>query len=315
MKSIAEFFIVVSVMLCFTACDREGAIDKNIVAGNEGSLKQISIYCDSDLQNIVSAWIEDFNRSHSMIRVNSSDSDADLILGSENKMVNINDTGLWRVPVMREGIIPVVSVKNPYLYILEQQGLSKENLVRIFTGEQISWGEVLGTDAKEPVMVYLPESGRGCNKRWADFLEVKRESLQGERYADKDKLLQAIKRNPFTIAILNACCAYHPETNNQVDGITALSIDLNSNGQLDKKEKISKDLCELERALYLGLYPSKLCNCIFLQADEAPATEEQLIFVKWILTQGQHHVADHGYSTLRHSAALKIIHELDARAL
>jgi phosphate transport system substrate-binding protein len=124
-----------------------------------------------------------------------------------------------------------------------------------------------------------------------------------------------MNHHPNIIALLSACCAYDPETNKKVDGITSLSIDLNNNGRIDKKEEIGDSLCDIERALYLGLIPSKLCHCIFLQAAQTPVNAEQIAFIKWILTEGQKHVADHGFSIIRHSVAANSIQNLEAQII
>ncbi|MEE4256825.1 MAG: hypothetical protein V2I47_07295 [Bacteroidales bacterium] len=313
MKSLNQFFILITAFLCLNSCDRGRTTEQGAAGNGDPEYIEISIRCDSCFQKVLTAWIEDFNRSHPMIALIIADSNADFSLISEDHLIELKDTGLWNVPVMREGIIPLISARNPYLEKLQQQGISKENLVRIFTGDQISWGEVLGTDAGEQFAVYLPERGKGFNTKWANFLDINVESLQGERYAYKDSLLNAFTSNPYAIAVLNACCAFDPETNEIRGEVAPLSIDLNNDGRIDKKEHISNDLCEVERDLYLGLHPSELCHCIFLLADEMPATEEKLVFIKWILTKGQHHVADHGYSVIRHTAAKKIIEALEAR--
>jgi len=313
MKSLNQFFILITAFLCLNSCDR-GRTNEQGAAGNGNTeYKEISVRCDTCFQKVLTTWIEDFNRTHPMTAVIIADSNADFSLTSEDHLIELKDTALWHVPVMREGIIPVISARNPYLEKLKQQGISKENLVRIFTDDQISWGEVLGTDAGEQFAVYLPERGKGFNTKWANFLDINVESLQGERYAYKDTLFNAFTRNPYAIAVLNACCAFDPETNEIRGEVAPLSIDLNNDGRIDKKEHISNDLCEVERDLYLGLHPSELCHCIFLVADEMPATEEQLVFIKWILTKGQHHVADQGYSVIRNTVAEKIIEALETR--
>jgi phosphate transport system substrate-binding protein len=212
---------------------------------------------------------------------------------------------------MRDGIIPVVSENNPYLNLLELHGIDKENLKKIFTGEQISWGEVLGNDASERVSVFIPEKGKGYTKKWADFLEIDAALMQAERFRSREALLDSLNQNPYIIAVLNACCAYDPGTNERIDGIVALAIDIDNNGRIDRNEEINDDLCDLQRALYLGLRPSTLCSCIFLQAEQPPVDIEQLTFIKWILSEGQKHVADHGFSVIRHSMADKAIQDLE----
>lgn len=312
MKTALKISVILFVLLYLISCNSEGTKTHNNSTNQELGSTQISISCDSLYQRIMASWVEDFNQSHPRIMLSVQDSNADFLLISENRMIELNDTVSWRVPVMREGIILIISDKNPYLDMLEQRGISKEHLIRIFTGNQISWGEILEIDAKNQVAILLPEGGKGYDKKWADFLEINAALLQGNRFSNKETLLDSMNANPFSIAILNACCAYNPETNEREDGIIALSIDLNNNGTIDKKEKTSDDLCDFQRNVYLGLTPAKLCNCIYLQAEQAPVNAEQIAFVKWILTEGQKHVIDHGYSIVRHSTANKILQDLQA---
>ncbi len=311
MRTLFKYSMICIALLCVISCDsgKSSMVDNS--KEDEAKGKQISISCAPQLQKILSAWVKDFNQSHPHLQVSIQDSNSDFLLLSENQVLELNDEGSWRIPVMREGIIPVISDKNPYQDILQQQGISKEKLKMVFTGKQIRWGEILGTDARERVTVFLPDRSSVCNKKWADFLEVNVELLDGKRFQNKETLHDSIKQNPYIIAVLNACCAYNPETGERVEGTTALPIDLNNNGRIDRNEEISDELCDLERALYLGLHPSKLCSCIFLQAAQKPVNAEQIIFIKWILTEGQKHVADHGYSNIRHSMAVKAIQELE----
>ncbi len=312
MKTLLKISIILFSFLCMISCDREGTKMQNNLIDQETENKLISISSDPGLRKIMLSWVEDFNQSHPLIQVSVQDSNSDFLLISENRVIELNDTDSWRVPVMREGIIPIISDNNPYLDILKKQGISRENLIKIFTGNQISWGEILGNDAKEKVSVFLPEKGKGFNTKWADFLMINTELLEGKRFLNKEMLIDSLNHNPYIIAVLGACCAYNPETNEKVEGITALSIDLNNDGRIGTKEEISDDLCDLSRALYLGLLPSKLCNCIFLQADQEPLGNEQIIFIKWILTEGQKHVVDHGFSIIRQSVAAKAIQDLEA---
>ncbi len=312
MRTLIKISVFYISLLCVISCNRGETNMSDNSLDPEISNKQISISCESPFQKILLTWVEDFNLSHPNIQMIVQDSNSDLVLISENRVIESNDTVSWRVPVMREGIIPVVSDENPYLDVLAKQGISKEKLVKIFTGNQVSWGELLGNDAGEKVTVFLPEKGLGCSEKWADFLEISAESLQARRFSNMETILDSIKQNPNIIAVLNACCAYDPETNEGVEGIIALSMDLNNDGRIDSKEEISDDLCELERALYLGLHPPKLCSCIFLQADQKPEGNEEIIFIKWVLTEGQKQVVDHGFSIIRHSVAVKAIQDLEA---
>jgi len=311
MRTIIKYSMICIAFLCVISCDgvKNSMVDNS--KEDEVKGKQISISCAPELQKILSAWVKDFNQSHPQLQVSIQDSSSDFLLLSENQVLELNDEDSWRIPVMREGIIPVISDKNPYQDILRQQGINKEKLKMVFTGKQIKWGEILGTDAMERVTVFLPDRRSVCNKKWADFLEVDVELLVGKRFQNKETLHDSIMQNPFIIAILGACCAYNPETGEREKGTTALPIDLNNNGRIDRNEEISDELCDLERALYLGLHPSKLCSCIFLQAAQKPVNAEQIIFIKWILTEGQKHVADHGFSVIRNSMAVKAIQDLE----
>jgi phosphate transport system substrate-binding protein len=273
--------------------------------------KQISISCSADLQKVLSSWIQDFKQEYPNIQLTFQDTNSDFLLTFQDRALEIEAEETWRIPVMREGIIPVISDQNPYMDKLEYQGIDKDMLIRIFTTNQISWGDILRNDAKEKVSVFLPDEAMSCNKKWADFLGIDAELMQAKRFSDKKMLYDFISQDPYSIAVVNACCAYNPETNESIEGIKALSIDLNDNGHIDSKEEISDNLCDLERAFYLGLLPSKLCNCIFLQAEQKPTNKEQIIFIKWILTVGQKHVADHGFSIIRNSMAVKLIQDLE----
>lgn len=295
----------------FYSCNQNNTAPTSETGKDKLISGQISISCDQHLQKITDVWIAEFNQIYPEIQVSIKETDCDFYLVSENLLCEPIEDSIWKIPLMREGIIPVISDKNPNLEKLLEYGMNKETLKSVFTGQFQTWGEIPGIESKEDIKVFLPERGIGSNKKWANFIGVDVDMLQGERFSEKETLLELFREDPHMIGILNACCAYDPVTFESLEGIIALPIDLNDNGRIDDKEELYDDLCSVERAVYLGAFPSELCNCIFLISSKSTLRPEQIVFIKWLLTSGQKSVVKMGFSKIRNSTADEIIHKLE----
>ena len=87
------------------------------------------------------------------------------------------------------------------------------------------------------------------------------------------------------------------------EGIAVVPVDLDNNGKADKKELFYKDIFEVQRAAYLGKYPSVLCQGVFLVTLGSPSKPGIKEFLEWVLTQGQPIAEKEGDARLRRCQA------------
>ena len=173
---------------------KQNETDQLVIASNEKVTSgQISISCDAHLQRILNILIIEFNITFPDIRMTMQEAGSDFYLNSDNLPCELFSDSAWKIPVMREGIIPVISDNNPHLDKLLEQGLNKELLKSVFTGSIHSWGELLGIDDEREIRVLLPAKGMGHNKKWEKLIGVDAGLLQGEQIPDKTTLLDLFR--------------------------------------------------------------------------------------------------------------------------
>ncbi|MGA3014861.1 MAG: hypothetical protein ABSD71_12610 [Bacteroidales bacterium] len=74
----------------------------------------------------------------------------------------------------------------------------------------------------------------------------------------------------------------------------------------EESQKLFDTYEHLQRAMWLGTYPSSLIRDLNLVSKGKPRTREMVDFIYWIITDGQQFVADNGYIEL-HSAEIQNI--------
>ena len=81
--------------------------------------------------------------------------------------------------------------------------------------------------------------------------------------------------------------------------LSALPIDINSNGKIAPKENFYASLDSTMLAIRDRRYPSPPARDLFLISKGAPEKKSVRLFLEWILTDGQKYVNDAGYVQLK----------------
>lgn len=269
---------------------------------------------------LMQIWAEEFSKENEdlTISVAKGGSDKgldDLLTGQVNlAMVSRSLTpkeeanGLWYFTVSKEGVIPIINDKNPYLKEIQNQGIDRTTLIELFaTNIPIQWGNILGVEKNDPVKIFIRSDISGTAEVWSDYLGVKQHDLIGMSLASENLLIEAVMHEPLSLSFCNAHSAYNLKKNRVRKGLSVIPIDLNNNGKIESKEQFYKELCMLQRAAYLGKYPSHLCRELYLVSIGKPSNPSIQEFIKWILTDGQKIAAKEGYAEIRHCRAKEII--------
>jgi phosphate transport system substrate-binding protein len=272
---------------------------------------QITISSDPQLERVLDIFIEKFTVLHENIEIVKVTNQPQLYLHAKHVESDFNLEESWKVTVMREGMLPVMSKENPFKETILEKGFSKQMLANVFT-DQLQWGEFPGITSDKAITTFLPPEGRGLNARWARYLGVPRDELNGIHVTGREEFISRMENDPYSIGLMNACCIYNPETNQPIPALMALPIDYNDNGKIDSKEKFYEDLCRLERAVYLGVLPAELCCEVYLVSKNKPSAEPQIEFIRWLLTDAQKLVEENGYARLRNYNIEKVMEELNA---
>ncbi|MFZ5940626.1 MAG: PstS family phosphate ABC transporter substrate-binding protein [Bacteroidota bacterium] len=203
--------------------------------------------------------------------------------------------GLYQVPVAKDAVVLVMNADNPFREGVLSQGLSPRILAELFTGgKPYSWGQLLKTEAKEPVKIFTREDASGCAEILANFLLRTQAELKGEMVSGDEEMIKMIRANPGSLGYCNLSFAYDAETGNQIPGIQVVPVDMDMDGRVDRAEQSYGTKEEIYRAIWLGLYPKNLCRRLSFVYKDKPIDPKLRHFLKWVLTDGQELARNNG---------------------
>ncbi len=220
------------------------------------------------------------------------------------------ESGVWVVPVAKDGIAPIVNQKNPYIKNIIRHGLSPDKLQKVFTGDKpMLWGELLDTIGKDKVIVYSRADESGAADVFAGFLFRKASDLKGIKVTGDNEMIKSISENPYAIGFCNFSFAFNLPSGEPMEGIQIIPFDLDYDHEIDRKEIPFKNLEIAHRSVWLGIYPENLCRELTIGTIGKPTDPAEIEFIKYILTDGQKKVKEVGLCELNN---VYISYSLDA---
>jgi phosphate transport system substrate-binding protein len=270
----------------------------------------ISISGAFALYPITVKWASEFKKLHPKVVFNISAGGAgkgitdalsglvDIGLASRDIDPSEVQKGAYTIYVTKDAVIPTFNTTNPDAAALLAKGVKKEQFLSIFvTGKTTNWNQVAGK-AAVPIHIYTRSDAAGAGETWAKYLGKKQEDLLGVGVFGDPGLAQAIQKDPTGIGYNNLAYLYDIKTRKQVKGISALPIDVNGNGKIDKDENFYGTLDQLTAAIADGKYPSPPARNLGFLFKGKPKKKEIVEFVKYVLTAGQKLVSEDGYIPL-----------------
>ncbi|PKQ63947.1 hypothetical protein BZG02_08010 [Labilibaculum filiforme] len=261
---------------------------------------------------LVQQWITEYQKLHPEVVFNLSPLGSGEVLpeifSDTNDMVMISselpdklEATAWVFPVAKLSVVLIVNKNNPYWPQIHKNGIKKDDLAKLFTGEIATWGDLFGEAGKNPVSVYLRSDQAGATDVLSKYLWLENQELKGIGIVGEHLLMETIKSDPLAIAYCNFIYSFDSKTKTFIDPVSIIPLDLNQNGQLDLKENFYESFERLQRAMWLGKYPCTLNRPLRFVASEKPATNELHDFLKWIILDGQKLVPEMGYMELHSS--------------
>ena len=173
-------------------------------------------------------------------------------------------------------------------------------IAAILAGVFVYWitGRNTYRELEYEIHVYTRSDACGAAQTWAKYLgNYTQEDLLGVAVYGDPGLAEAVRKDPLGIGYNNINYAYDMETEQPVEGIVVIPLDLNENGQVDEHENFYHTRAEIVEAIATGAYPSPPARDLHLVTKDkfTGVTKE---FVKWILTDGQQYVSETGYIQL-----------------
>jgi phosphate transport system substrate-binding protein len=207
--------------------------------------------------------------------------------------------GIWVIPVAKDGVAPIVNQKNPNIEKILDLGLSPDEFMHIFTsGKQLTWGEVLGNDSKDKIIVFTRADESGAADMWAGFIYKKSSDLRGIGVTGDDEMIKSIQENPLSIGFCNFSYAFDASTGKRIKDIQIVPSDLDFDNKIDKVEVPFINLEEAHRSMWLGFYPDQLCRELSLGSVGKPTDPAVLEFLYYVLGEGQSSVKKVGFCPL-----------------
>ncbi|MBW6459135.1 MAG: substrate-binding domain-containing protein [Bacteroidales bacterium] len=278
----------------------------------EGYLKgNISISGAFALYPMTVKWAEEFNKVYPDVRIDISAGGAGKgMMDALSGMVDLGmfsreitqpelDKGAWYIAVTKDAVLPTVSSKNPVLDELKKKGFTLETFREIFLqNKTYTWGAFLGITEQSKINVYTRSDACGAAEMWGKYLGSNQESLHGIGVFGDPGIADAVKNDRLGLGYNNVVYAYDMKTRTKYPGLEILPIDLNGNGQIDPEEDFYDSLDDIMEAIQSGRYPSPPARELYFVSKGKPVNQAVLVFLEWILEEGQQFVHEAGYVEL-----------------
>lgn len=263
------------------------------------------------LYPLVVKWGQEFEKLHPKVKVDVSAGGAgkgmadvlhhNVNLGMVSRDMNQEEIkqGAWGITVAKDAVLPTINVNNPYLQIILQKGISREQFEKIWVTKEIkTWGQLLGNGSKDPINTYTRSDAAGAGETWARFFDKHQEDLKGIGVFGDPGLAHAIEQDKFAIGYNNIAYVYDIVSKKTLGKIGVIPIDLNGNGKLDSDENFYENRDSLIHAISKKKYPSPPGRELYFVSNGPPKDQLSIEFYKYILTDGQKFVPLTGYLPL-----------------
>jgi glycine cleavage system H lipoate-binding protein/ABC-type phosphate transport system substrate-binding protein len=284
------------------------AVSKQVKNTDDGlQAKPIEVQATPDLINLTSKWVSEYSNINPQIKLNvSNTAENNKELGENLSFVTdkssdatVNEA-YWRMIVGHDIIVPVMNNKNPFIQEIMQKGISPEMFAGIFQNPGLrNWGTIMKNKAMDahPVHLYIINNESiitGLEK----FLGDKQIQQNGIVTGNRDQVISGIQNDPYAIGFCKLVDIQGTENQSLAENIRLLPVDKNGNGGIDYMENIYGDLNSFQRGVWIGKYPRALCSNIYAICKAQPVNENEVSFLKWVLTDGQKFNNANGYSDL-----------------
>jgi phosphate transport system substrate-binding protein len=271
----------------------------------------ISISGAYALYPTVQKWAYDFMKIHPGVRIEVAktgtgqgitdliDKKIQLAMISRPLSADEKNAGIWIIPVARDGVAPIINKNNPYLGKLMRQGLSTDELQKLFTSDTpLKWGEILDTTGNEKADVYTRADESGAADMFAEFLYRKASDLKGKKVTGDYDMIRSIQQNPLAIGFCNFSFAFDAVTGEKTENIQIIPFDLDFDNKIDRQEIPFKNIEVAHRSIWLGIYPESLCRELTIGSLGKPTDPAIIEFLWYAVSDGQISVKEMGLCEL-----------------
>jgi phosphate transport system substrate-binding protein len=304
---LSSLLVIASLLLagCGASTPEPAEIGNNSLSGT------ISISGAFALYPMMTVWADEFHKLHPDVEFDVQGGGAgkgmtDTIAGAVDigmisRSIKDEETaqGIFWISVTKDAVFPIISTENPVAADIIAKGISQETYQKIFiSGEIKTWGEVVGKpEITDEIHVYTRSDACGAGEMWAKFSggEVQ-DDIQGIGINGEPALVDTVIKDPLGIGYSNLNSVFDMNSGNLIPGTLVPPVDINENRQADADEYY-KNMDEAVSAVASEKYPSPPARFENLATKGKP-TGLTLVFIQWILTEGQQYLSQAGYVPL-----------------
>jgi phosphate transport system substrate-binding protein len=295
------YLLLITAVLC--GCGPRKSGKDNAMKSPDAPVRlegNISVSGAFALYPLASKWADDFMALHPDVRIEVSrtgtgqgiedlkSQKCQVAMISRQLTDDEITSGVWVVPVAKDGVGPIISIKNPFLRRIIKMGLTPEEFMRAFTSENpVTWGELLDTVGPQKVATFIRKDESGAEDVWADFLYRGSADLKGIEVHGDEEMIKMVGENPFALGFCNFSYAFDIKTGDMLGSIQIVPFDLDFDNKIANKEIPFTNLEKANRGLWLGLYPKILCRELTVGTIGKPSDPVVIEFMKYALTKGQ----------------------------
>jgi len=302
MKSAKTLVFLVALFLSSFAI--HGNPEENNASGNS----ELNVIYSPDLESLTNQMVSEYKKEKGdfqmkvtpLIDLNDFKNlkGGAVAIMNRNGMEGLVGEGYLKLVVGRDAIVPVMNVKHPQWELIMQNGISPEVFARIYlTEDQVTWGEVLGTSARQPVHACVPGIS-GEMEYLAEFLQTASTNIKGLVMTEPEELIEMIGSDPFAIGFCNLNCLMKMENNGLNAEIGLVPVDMDGDGRIGTFEDIYRSTSSLAHAMYVGRFPKALYSPIYAITDAQMAGDPEIAFMEWLINSGQETLTSAGMLAL-----------------
>ena len=283
---------------------------KGVESTNDGDELNgnISISGAFALYPLAVKWSEEFQKMHPGVRIDLSAGGAGK--GMTDVLADVVDLGMVSREVydaeLQKGAVPFATAKdavvitinadNPFADELMKKGISKETATKIWiTGEDVAWGQVLGTNDATPIHVYTRSDACGAAETFALWMGHKQEDLRGTAVFGDPGLASAVQADKLAVGLNNIGYAYDEKSRKPNPGLLVVPIDRDNDGEISSDEYFYDTKDDFIAAVSENKYPSPPARDLYLVSHGVPTNPVVVAFLEYVLGDGQSHNVPTGY--------------------
>ncbi len=310
MKHTAIFFLIVLMLASiFGGCKREDTV-KDSYSGNV-----VNVYSTPEMYEVATILVKEFSKFNPEVDIKVNQESRSAVLSKLTEGSNLalvsgelpkeyNDQNLWKEVIGRDIIVPVFNASNPYSDQLLVKGITQSDLEDLLTGEEPAyWSKLIKSPEGKAISLCIADDPAVLSgiKKFTGLQELK--SGKTALYGSED-LINSVTSDPYALGLCRLRSLFADGSGEIPVTLKILPIDKNNNGRVDYVENIYNDYESISRGVWIGKYPRELINNIYSLTAQKPYGENELAFLKWVITDGQQHLGNYGYNNLVHNERL-----------